>query len=93
MAITRNSRSITFTGDGDLIAGKFYVTGAQFSGTGLTPGNRIRLAEGPGIVLSDHRIQAAQENVSFTIASQWVDGLNVSTLGATGTWQLTVRIR
>lgn len=93
MAVTRKSRSITFTAVNDTVTEILCLVSLALVGTGMTPGQRLTITNTAGDIIADHYVEAANENREFLVEARTVHGLILTAVPAAGTWTVIAGLR
>jgi hypothetical protein len=86
MSVTRKSRSIVMTANGDEVTGSLRLHSLAFSGTGLTVGQQLIITESSSeSVVASHYVENTVENVELNFLPRSVGGLKITAYPAAGT--------
>lgn len=90
MAITRTANAIVLTAGADVVPERLYITGLTFSGTGLTPGERLFIVDSKNSPLADYTTEVATDNANlWNQPPQMRTGVKFNNFPA-GAWRVTV---
>lgn len=90
MPVVSEAKSITFTADNDAITRKVRMIGLTFQGASLTVGQRLRITDSHGSVISDYLVEAATDNADlWSGPPAYYDGITIEDGPAAGTWVVT----
>jgi hypothetical protein len=91
MAVTRASRSILMTAQGDSVTGRFHVVSMMLKITGGTPGTPFEVQETSGAIVARGVVEAAEQYLEILPGAcpTWLDGIKF-TVAPTGS-ELLIR--